>query len=122
MGSLQSAEQIGGHRGGASEVGAAWPRWAASVPHLLLPSSHPTGGEEAADVDVLWPDGSRPHVAGGVGEGQGLELTRPGATIEDPRVPQRKARTSPHQQAVQSSTLPSSYSMSFSLLLSCILT
>ena len=58
VGSLQSIEEAGGHRGRASEASAAWPRWAVGLPHLLPPSSHLAGGAEVADVGVLWPNES----------------------------------------------------------------
>ena len=51
--SLQLVEQPRDHRGEALEAGAAWPRWATSIPHLLPLSSHPASGEEAADVGLL---------------------------------------------------------------------
>ena len=73
VGSLQSVEQARGHRGRASEASAARPRQATGVLHLLLPSGRPAGGEEVADVELLGPNRSRPHIAGGVGEGRGLE-------------------------------------------------
>ena len=57
VGPLQPAEQARDHWGRALEAVAAWPRWGAGVPHLLPPSGHPTGGKDAADVDVQWPDG-----------------------------------------------------------------
>ena len=69
MGSYQSIEQIRGYRDGALEACAPWPRWVAGLPYLLPPSGHPIGGEKAADVGVLRPDGSRLRVARGVAEG-----------------------------------------------------
>ena len=69
VGSCRLVEQVRGYLGGASEACAAWPRWVAGLPYLLPPLSCPISGEKAADMGVLWPDGSRSRVAGGVAEG-----------------------------------------------------
>ena len=87
VGSLQSVEQARGHRGGASEAGAAWPQWTRGLPHLLPPSSCPTGREEATDVGILQPNGSRPRVTEGVAKGRSLESTRPSAATKGYGVP-----------------------------------
>ena len=59
--------------------------YGSSTPSSIV--SRPTGGEEAADVDVLRPNKSRPRFIDGVGEGQSLELTQLGAATEAQRDP-----------------------------------
>ena len=69
VGSRRSAEQVGSYRDRASEACVAWPRRVVGLPYLLPPSGRPVGRENAADVGILWPDGSRPCVARGVAKG-----------------------------------------------------
>ena len=69
VGSHRSAEQVGGYRDGALKACVAWPHRVAGLPYLLPSSGRPVGGKNAADVGVLWPNGSRPRVAGGVTKG-----------------------------------------------------
>ena len=57
--------QGGSNQGGATEARKAWPWQGAGVPHPLSPLSCAVGGEDAADVDVRWPVGPGPCIAGG---------------------------------------------------------
>ena len=57
--------QGGGHRGGAPEAHKGRPRRGAGVPHPLPPLGHAVGGEDAPNVEIRWPIGPRPRVAGG---------------------------------------------------------
>ena len=58
VGSFLSIEKARYHQAEASEAHVEWPRWVAGLPHLLPLSGCPTRGKEAADVGILWPDGS----------------------------------------------------------------
>jgi len=58
VGSFPSIEKASDHRAEASEAHAEWPQWVAGLPHLLPLLSCPIGGKEAANVGILWPDGS----------------------------------------------------------------
>ena len=69
VGSCLSVEQAGNHRDGASKARAAWPQQIAGLPYLFPLSGHLVGGENVTDVGILWPNGSRPHVARGVVKG-----------------------------------------------------
>ena len=69
VGSRQSAEQVGDYRDEVLEACVAWPRPVAGLPYFLPASGHPVGGENVANVGILWPDGSRPRVSEGVVKG-----------------------------------------------------
>jgi len=58
VGSCSSVEQARDHRDKASEGRAAWPRWVVGLPYLLPLSGRSVGEENAADMGILWPDGS----------------------------------------------------------------